>query len=99
MVGCAADRAAATRVRPLSTRETRNSAITEILNRSQGRTNSGNKETVRLQVQHITANPKDSVESDIHQCAAVEPMTGQRSFGFALRAMIRTVAIGMGDLL
>ena len=46
----------------------------------------------------ITANANDSVESDIHQCAAVEPMPGRRSLGFALRAMIRTVAIGIGDL-
>jgi hypothetical protein len=52
MAVCAAARAAATSVRPLSNRAARNSAITEILNRSQGRTNSGSKQTVRLQEQH-----------------------------------------------
>jgi hypothetical protein len=44
------------------------------------------------------ASLNDSVEGGIHQGAAVEPVTRQRSFGFALRAVIRTVAIGIGDL-
>jgi hypothetical protein len=63
-----------------------------MLNRSQGWTKSGSKETVRLQ------NRDDSVEGDIHESAAVEAMTGQRVFSPALRAVVRTVAIRIGDL-
>src|ERR1700693_3788236 len=46
----------------------------------------------------IAANTNDFVEGGIHEGTAVEAMTGQRSFRFTLRAVIRAVSIRMGDL-
>src|SRR5271155_2856897 len=94
---CAAACAAATSVKPLSgSEEQRDHGDAE----SQPRKDEIGQKRNRAftETAQITANTNDSVEGGIHKCAAVEAMTGQRVFSPALRAVVRTVAIRIGDL-
>jgi len=47
----------------------------------------------------VAAHPDHAIKGGVHERAAIETVAGQWLFGLALRAMVRAVAVWIGDCL
>ena len=91
--------AAAASVRPRIRRAIKNSEIAVMPKRMNGKVNSGNRETARLNAwQRYRRTRMKPSKVDVHQRAAIEAMRSKGSPRFALRTVVRPIMIWVDDL-